>query len=85
MLYQKDTGKLELRWRGPFRIKDYGDSYGRSFILEQLNGKQVRGLFHRDHLRRFVLRTGHLSDSTSAPYLPQEQTLRYSRKKLPAT
>ena len=33
MLYQKYTGKLQPRWRGPFRISGYGGSHGRSFAL----------------------------------------------------
>ena len=80
MLYQKHTGKLEPRWRGPFRIFDYGGSHGKSFTLQQLNGREIRGSFHGDHLKKFVPRCGYLADPT-LPSLPQQQPIRRPRKK----
>ena len=64
MLYQKDAGKLQPRWRGLFRINGYGGSHGVSFTLQQLNGRGIKGAFHGDHLKRFRPRTGYLIDST---------------------
>jgi len=46
MLYQKDTKKLQPRWRGPFKISGYGGSHATSFTLIQLNGRKFRGTFH---------------------------------------
>ena len=75
MLYQKVTKKLQPRWRGPFRISGYGGTHGRSFTLQQLNGRKVRGKFHGDHLKKFVPRSGYLATPTD-PQLPQRQTIR---------
>lgn len=81
MLYQENSGKLKPRWRGPFRISGYGGAHATSFTLQQLNGRRIRGAFHGDHLKKFVPRTGYLLDSTSAPpSLPQQQTIRTSRR-----
>ena len=76
MLYQKDVGKLQPRWRGPFRISGYGGSHGVSFTLRQLNGRGIKGTFHGDHLRTFKPRTGYLSTPTP---LQQQQSIRAPR------
>ncbi len=80
MLYQKNTGKLEARWRGPFRIKDYGGTHGHSFVLQQLNGRRIRGTFHGDYLKAFVPRTGYLA-TDFVPPLPQQQNIRHTRRR----
>ena len=81
MLFQKDTGILEARWRGPFRVSAYGGTHGVSFILQQLNGKAILGTYHGDHLKAFKPRTGYFTDSTPDLPLPPAQTIRKSRKK----
>jgi len=48
MLHQKSGGKMKERWRGPFRIRGYGGIHTISFILKQLDGRNIRDLFH-DH------------------------------------
>ena len=78
MVHQDKSRKLEARWRGPFRISDYGGTHGRSFRLQQLNGRKVRGTYHGDHLKPFIPRTGYLADS-STPSLPPQQTIRKRR------
>lgn len=78
MLYQERSGKLQPRWRGPFKIIDYGGSHGASFVLQQLSGKHIRGSYHGDHLKKFVPRAGYLS-SPSDPQLLQDQNIRVSQ------
>lgn len=68
MLYQKDTRKLEPRWRGPFQINGYEGSHGSFFTLVQLNGRGIRGALHGDHLRRLISRTGYLIEPSPIPY-----------------
>jgi len=80
MLHQKTSGKLQPRWRGPFRIQDYGGSHTRSFVLKQLNGRKIRGAFHGDDLKRFVPRSGHLAEDRNRPY-PTSQSIRKPSKK----
>lgn len=82
MLYQKKTGKLEPRWRGPFVVYAYGSDRQLSYQLRQLNGRRIRGKFHGDHLRQFVPRCGYLANP-SDPVLPQQQTIRKSRRERP--
>ena len=78
MIYQDKSRKLKARWRGPFRILGYGDTHERSFRLQQLNERKVRGTYHGDYLKRFVPRTGYLADSDT-PTLPPQQTIRKRR------
>ena len=78
MLFQKDVGKLQPRWRGPFRINGYGGSHGVSFTLQQLNGRGIRGTFHGDHLKTFQPRTDYLADTSSS--LPDPQLIRTPRR-----
>ena len=80
MLYQKNTGKLQARWRGPFRVSGYGGTHGTSFTLKQLNGRGIKGTFHGDHLKTFIPRQGHLTEEGLPPLpLPQQQTIRHRR------
>jgi len=79
MVYQKNTGKLEPRWRGPFKVVGYGGTHGVSFVLQQLNGRKIRGTFHGDYLKTYVPRTGYLADLATSP-LPQMQTIRRPRR-----
>jgi len=80
MLWQKDVGKLQARWRGPFKISGHRGTHGRSFTLEQLNGRRIKGTFHGDHLKTFVPRTGYLADPNPDP-VPQKQSIRHRGKK----
>ena len=80
MLHQKNTKKLEPRWRGPFRISGYGGSHGVSFRLQQLNGRMIRGTFHGDHLKAFIPRKSYLSSNPSEQLYPQQQTIRKPRR-----
>ena len=75
MLHQKASGKLQPRWRGPFRVEGFGSDRQLSYVLRQLNGRLIRGTFHGNHLKRFNPRTGYLSTPTD-PQLPQQQTIR---------
>ncbi len=77
MLYQKDTGKLQARWRGPFRIYGFGESHGVSYKPRQFNGRKIKGIFHGNHLKLFTPRRGFLADTDSA--FPSEQTIRAPR------
>ena len=72
MLWQKNTGKLQARWRGPFKITGYGGSHGLSFKLAQLNNRRIRGTFHGDHLKAFTPRSGYLANLSDLPLLPQQ-------------
>lgn len=75
MLHQKTSGKLQPRWRGPFRIDSFATDRQLSYIIRQLNGRLIRGSFHGNHLKRFTPRTGYLA-GPSDPVLPQHQTIR---------
>ena len=81
MLHQKSTGKLEPRWRGPFRIHEYGGAHGLSFVLRQLNGRKIKHTYHGDHLKKFTPRTGYLA-SHRDPSLQPEQTIRVRRRRV---
>lgn len=81
MLFQKDVGKLKARWRGPFMIRGYGGTHGKSYTLKQFNGRNIRDLFHGNHLKLFVPRKGYLSDPTTDLVFPREQTIRAPRKR----
>jgi hypothetical protein len=45
MLYQKNTGRLRPRWRGPFTINGFGSERMLSYTLRQLNGRLIKGTF----------------------------------------
>ena len=79
MLYQKETGKLEARWRGPFVITGYGGTHGVSFIISQLNGRRIKGTFHGDHLKVFQPRFGYLS-TPHEPVFSSVRTIRNPRR-----
>lgn len=68
MLYQKNTGKLEAWWRGPFVLRGPGGDHGKSFALQQGNGRKIRGTFHGNHLKIFTPREGYLASGTLAPF-----------------
>ena len=76
MLYQKDTGKLQARWRGSFRIDGFGGSHGVSYKLRQCTGRKMKGIFHGNHLKAFTPRRGYLADADNGPTFPSEQTIR---------
>lgn len=82
MLFQKGTGKLQPRWRGPFKISNYGGSHGTSFTLKQLNGRGIKGTFHGDDLKAFIPRTGYLKGTPGAP-TPNYQTIRAPKRAAP--
>ena len=81
MLYQKDIEKLKLRWRGPFMISNYEDHHDVSFTLTQLDERDVKRIFHDDHLKSFQPRYEYLVvndiiDDSDAAY----QIIRQSRR-----
>lgn len=47
--------KLAFKWLGPFRIKDAQAENG-TFILEELDGAQIRGTVAGNRLKHFVIR-----------------------------
>ena len=79
MLHQKNTRKLEARWRGPFQIDRYGGVYGLSFTLRQLNGRKIRGSFHGNDLKQFIPRAEHLARTTDTSLLPVFQTIKHQQ------
>ena len=60
MIYQKNVDKLQSRWRDSFIIFNYDDTHDVSFILVQLNGRDIRDIFHDDHLKSFQSRYEYL-------------------------
>ena len=58
MLYQKNTGKLRPKWRGPFMIDDYGSERQLSYRLRQLHGRRIKGKLHGASLARFTNTVG---------------------------
>ena len=51
LLHQKESAKLEARWRGPFVVDKPGEHA--SFHIRQVNGCQIKRTFHGDDLRVF--------------------------------
>ena len=78
ILYQKNVGKLQPRWRDPFHISGYKGAHGSSYTLIQLSGKRIRDTFHNDHLKQFQLRTRYLANPSDPPLL-QQQNIRKRR------
>ena len=78
MLYQKNVGKLQPRWRGPFLIEAFGGDHGVSYTIRQIGGRRIKGAFHSDHLRKFTPRTGHLIPQLELE-IPSHQTIRKAR------
>ena len=69
MLYQKTFDKLQSRWRESFQIIDYEDIHEHSFTLRQLiTERDIRDIFHEDHLKTFVSRTDYLVDDILDKY-----------------
>lgn len=81
MLFQKTSGKLQPRWRGPFYVEGFGGSHGTSYTIRQINGRKIKGTFHGNHLKEFVVRTGRLANPSDIP-LPSFQTIRERRRAL---
>ena len=81
MLYQKNAGKLQPRWRGPFRVDGFADERGVSYRLRQHNGRLIKGTFHGNHMKRFVPRSGYLTDPSDTFLLPLHQTIRKPAKR----
>ena len=79
MIYQKNTKKLEPRWRGPFSVEGFASIRGVSYTLRQLNGRKIKGSFHGNHLKSFIPREAHLADHSNA-FLP-EQTIRARKRR----
>ena len=79
MVYQKNEGKLEPRYRGPFRISSVGE-HETSFRLRQLDGRRIRDPIHGDQLRLFVSRTGYLALGPNEFELSTRQNLRRRKK-----
>ena len=83
ILYQKNTNKLQPRWRGLFVIHDYGSDRQLSYRLRQLNGRLIKGKFHDNYLRSFLPRSGYLASLEDILFLLSQQTIRARRKKTP--
>lgn len=62
ILHQKNPGKLQPRWRGPFTVHSYGSERHLSYLLSQISESLNKGNFHGDDLKKFVLRHGFLTD-----------------------
>ena len=81
MLYQKKHIKLTFRWRNCFRIYEYEKTHQLSFVLNQLNDRKIREIFHENHLKEFKSRTKYLSNSTHEKNLLLYQTIKVSKAK----
>ena len=79
MLFQKDTGKLQPRWRGPFVVEGFASPRGVSYPIKQINGRRIKGTFRGNHLKLFIARTGYLANQT--PELLPQQTIRPSKRR----
>ena len=66
MLYQKRSGILEPRWTGPSVIDSYSSERHCSHLLRQFSGRRIKGKFHGDHLKRFILRPHRAYRSSTA-------------------
>ena len=44
--------KLQYRWMGPYRISEIRPN--NHFILQDVTGTPIRGVFHRDRLKAFI-------------------------------
>lgn len=78
ILHQKESGKLETRWKGPFMIEKFAGSYGKSYKTRRIGGKVIKGAFHGDHLKDFVPGRGHLRGPSESA-LPHNQMIRKPR------
>src|SRR5215469_630394 len=77
-LFQKDVGKLEPRWRGPFIIESLLDHA--PVTLQHIDGRKIPRKFHRDHIKPLRERTGYLRDPEGPESLPPV-TIRQPRLK----
>ena len=74
ILHQKKPGKLQPRWRGPFMIENFASSDGKSYKIRQIGGRDIKAVFHGDHLKELILRRG-----SSEPALTHNHTIRKPR------
>ena len=80
MLYQKISDKLQSRWRESFQIIDYENIHEFFFTLRQLViGRDIRDIFHENHLKTFVSRIDYLFDILNQ--YESNQNIRRSRKR----
>jgi hypothetical protein len=76
--------KMHLAYRGPFIVVSLGGFHSKSYYLRQVNSTAVPKSFHRDHLKPFKLRTGHLVTSYKQQLLTyQKLRARKAKHKLP--
>ncbi len=54
MLYQKNSDKLQFKWRNSFRIQNHKRTHERFYILRQINERKIRNSFHDNDLKWFV-------------------------------
>lgn len=78
MLFQKDTGKLQPRWRSLFKTAGFGSSRQILYTLRQSGGRKIKGTFYRNYLKLFIPRTEHLAEPSPIS-LPQHQTIQQRR------
>lgn len=81
MVHKKKTVKLEPRYWGLFRVTGLSGMRGVSWQISRLNGRQIRGTYHGNHLKPFVPRQGYLSRSGGEGLMPGSRTVRKPRKK----
>ena len=53
MLYQKNINKLKSRWRELYVVSNYEEHHDLSFTLTQLDERDVKNVYHENHLKRF--------------------------------
>lgn len=73
MKLDKDMShKLAFKWLGPFRVKD-AHIENRTFILEKLDGAQIRGTITRNRLKYFIVQQA-ARTSNDQPEKTQDDT-----------
>ena len=80
LLYQKNTKKLEARWRESFKIDEYHSTHEISYKLRQLNERLIKRHFHENHLKLFSSKTDYLKDFDDL-ILSTTQIIRNSRRR----
>lgn len=80
MIYQKNTGKLQHRWRGPF-IVDRLNIHCISYFLRQFSGRKIKGTCHGNHLKQFVPRSVYLDSAEDWVTPNTDQNVRHIRMK----
>ena len=80
-LYQKNTRKLEARWRESFKIDKHHSLYEVFYKLRQLNKRLIKEHFHEYYLKLSPSRTDYFKDFDDDLTLFATQTIRNSRRR----